>query len=220
MLARRLRVVVPLAVVCAGGLLAVSSAQDRRRESAPPREQRASDQERAPDPQAPRDAVREVQSPRDVPRTRPEQKLTEHDKSEAFRPGAAAPLTEAFESQPQKGRITGFDFYRDPLNAPEPFTKFEEVMAKESAAKAKVMADQRKLLESRYDLTPRLDPEAKMSRGKPLPVGPTARLAEGLTWESLAEMSPEQIREKGVFPYPSLPHPLQVNGGQVFPKMQ
>ncbi len=33
-------------------------------------------------------------------------------------------------------------------------------------------------------------------------------------------MSPEDIRRQGVFPYPSLPHPLQANGGQVFPKMQ
>jgi cytochrome c peroxidase len=51
-------------------------------------------------------------------------------------------------------------------------------------------------------------------------VGPTARLAQGVTWESLAAMSPEEIRRSGVFPYPSLPHPLQANGGQVFPKMQ
>ena len=56
-------------------------------------------------------------------------------------------------------------------------------MEKEVAAKAKVMADQRKLLESRYVLEPKLDPEAKMSRGKPLPVGPTARLGEGMTWD-------------------------------------
>ena len=30
------------------------------------------------------------------------------------------------------------------------------------------MAAQRKLLEARYDLTPKPDPKAKMSRGKPL----------------------------------------------------
>ena len=37
-----------------------------------------------------------------------------------------------------------------------------------SASKPKVMALQQKLLAARYDLKPRLDPEAKMSRGKPL----------------------------------------------------
>jgi len=33
-------------------------------------------------------------------------------------------------------------------------------------------------------------------------------------------MSSAEIRRQGAFPYPPLPHPLQVNGGQVFPKMQ
>jgi cytochrome c peroxidase len=87
-------------------------------------------------------------------------------------------------------------------------------------AKAGVMAAQRKLLEQRYDLTPRFDPEHRMSRGKPLPVGPTARLASGQSWESLARMSPEEIRNASLFPYPSLPHPKQATGGQVFPQMQ
>jgi cytochrome c peroxidase len=59
-----------------------------------------------------------------------------------------------------------------------------------------------------------------MSRGKPVPIGPTARLADGMTWEKLAEMRPNEIKGKGLFPYPTLPHPLQVNGGQVFPQMQ
>ena len=33
-------------------------------------------------------------------------------------------------------------------------------------------------------------------------------------------MSPDEVRSRNLFPYPSLPHPLQANGGQVFPKMQ
>ena len=64
------------------------------------------------------------------------------------------------------------------------------------------------------------DKEAKMTRGKPLAVGPTARLPAGLSWERLAAMSPEEIRSKNVFPYPALPHPKQATGGQVFPQMQ
>lgn len=59
-----------------------------------------------------------------------------------------------------------------------------------------------------------------MTRGKPLAVGPTARLSAGLSWERLAAMSPEEIRSKNVFPYPALPHPKQAAGGQVFPQMQ
>jgi hypothetical protein len=82
------------------------------------------------------------------------------------------------------------------------------------------MADQRKLLESRYDLTPRPDPTVKMARGKPICVGPTARLSEGVTFEALANAAPAEIKQKNQFPYPSLPHPLHTNGGQVFPPMQ
>ena len=33
----------------------------------------------------------------------------------------------------------------------------------------------------------------------------------------LAQMTPEQIKKEGVFPYPPLPHPKQATGGQVFP---
>jgi hypothetical protein len=69
-------------------------------------------------------------------------------------------------------------------------------------------------------LTPRLDSEAKMFRGKPLAVGPTAKLAKGLDWESLAKMAPQEIKKAGIFPYPSLPHPKQQPGGQVFPQVQ
>jgi cytochrome c peroxidase len=92
-------------------------------------------------------------------------------------------------------------------------------MQKESANRASVKAAQQKLLESRYILQPKLDSE-KMSRGKPLAIGPTARLPQGMTWERLADMAPDAIRQQGIFPYLSLPHPLQANGGQVFPAMQ
>ena len=93
-------------------------------------------------------------------------------------------------------------------------------MQKEIANKPAVMAAQRTLLEHRYNLTPKLDPQAKMPRGKPLVVGPTARLPQNLTWERLAAMPAEEIKTRDIFPYPSLPHPLQSNGGQVFPPMQ
>lgn len=53
-------------------------------------------------------------------------------------------------------------------------------MKKEIANKPKVMEAQRELLEGRYYLDPKLDSEAKMSRGKPLAVGPTARLPQGM----------------------------------------
>lgn len=168
----------------------------------------------------PFDAVRDVELPRDVPATRPEQKKSKHDLSDIFTEDNSPPSTPALEDQPEKGRMTGFDFARDPLGSKKPKTTPEEIMKEDIAAKPKVMAAHTKLLEKRYNLKAKLDPEVKMTRGKPLAVGPTARLAEGLTWEKLAEMSADEIRKKDLFPYPSLPHPKHMPGGQVFPQIQ
>ena len=116
--------------------------------------------------------------------------------------------------------MTGFDFSRDPFGAKKPMQTFEETMKADIDAKPGVMAAQRKLLESRYNLTPRQDANAKMSRGKPVPVGPTAKLGDGMTWDRLAAMKPEDIRSRKLFPYLALPHPKHATGGQVFPQMQ
>jgi cytochrome c peroxidase len=166
------------------------------------------------------DAVQNAQTVREVPTTRPEQKKNEHDRSSVFDPQNAMPASPAFNNQPDNGKVLGFDFSRDPFNAKKPMQTFEETMKADIADRPKVMRTQQELLNRRYDLTPRLDKEAKMTRGKPLAVGPTARLQAGLTWERLAGMSPAEIRSKNVFPYPSLPHPKQATGGQVFPQMQ
>ena len=166
------------------------------------------------------DAVQNAQTVREVPTTRPEQKKNEHDRSSVFDAQNAMPASPAFNNQPDKGKVSGFDFSRDPFNAKKPMQTFEETMKADIADRPKVMRTQQELLNRRYDLTPRLDKEAKMTRGKPLAVGPTARLSAGLSWERLAAMSPEEIRSKNVFPYPALPHPKQAAGGQVFPQMQ
>ena len=99
---------------------------------------------------------------------------------------------------------------------------FAERVAKDKADKAKTMARQQALLDERYDLTRRVDEKVTMTRGKPIPVGPTARLPKGFDWESLAKLSPEQIRDKGLFPkgYLPLPHPNHPVGGMVFPQHQ
>jgi cytochrome c peroxidase len=174
----------------------------------------------AQQPAVPRDAVAEAQAP---PR---------QDGSEAPAPPARPtsdhagadkppmPVSPALKDQVDQGKVLGFDFSLDPYNAKKPRQTFEEIMAADVEAKPGVMQLQQQLLAKRYNLTPKLDPEAKMSRGKPLPVGPTARLAQGITWERLAEMSPGEIREANAFPYPSLPHPKHATGGQVFPQVQ
>ena len=136
------------------------------------------------------DAVQNAQTVREVPTTRPEQKKNEHDRSSVFDAQNAMPASPAFNNQPDKGKVLGFDFSRDPFNAKKPMQTFEETMKADIADRPKVMRTQQELLNRRYDLTPRLDKEAKMTRGKPLAVGPTARLPAGLTWERLAAMSP------------------------------
>ncbi len=166
------------------------------------------------------DAVEEAQTPRLLEQRRVEQKKTERDDPSIFAATNATPSSTAFKQQPDEGKILGFEFYRDPLNSKRPMQSPDEIRKMDEEAKSKVMGDQRKLLEGRYNLNPQTDPSAKMSRGKPLVVGPTARLKQGMTWDGLAQMSPDQIKQNNSFPYPSLPHPKQVTGGQVFPQMQ
>jgi cytochrome c peroxidase len=95
-------------------------------------------------------------------------------------------------------------------------------MLKDKADKPTVMARQQKLLEERYILSTRPDSDVTMSRGKPIQVGPTARLPEGMTWERLAEKSCSEMRGKSLFPkgYLPLPHPKHEVGGMLFPQME
>jgi cytochrome c peroxidase len=173
-----------------------------------------------PPPAAPRDAVAQAQQSTSPPATRPEQVKSDHDRSNIFEPPQAQPASPVFDKQPKQGKISGFDFVRDPLNADRPNENPDEIMKRLAAAKPGVMEAHRALLQQRFILEAKTDPAIKMSRGKPVPIGPTARLQSGMTWERLAGMRPEDIKQQGLFPYPSLPHPLQVNGGQVFPSMQ
>jgi hypothetical protein len=97
---------------------------------------------------------------------------------------------------------------------------FDVVRARDKAAKAGVMAAHQKLLEERYDLTRHVDESVHMTRGKPIPLGPTAKLKTGVTWEQLGLMSAEEIRDKDVFPYLPLPHVNHPIGGMVFPQSE
>jgi cytochrome c peroxidase len=166
------------------------------------------------------DAVQEAQTPRTVEERRPEQKKTERDQLGRFKADQAIPSSQAFKDQPDQGKVLGFEFYRDPLNAKKPMEKPEDIMAKDITDKPGIMAAHKKLLESRYNLTPKFESSLKMSRGKPLPIGPTAKLKEGASWDSLANMAPDEIKRRNVFPFPSLPHPKHATGGQVFPQIQ
>jgi cytochrome c peroxidase len=94
---------------------------------------------------------------------------------------------------------------------------FEEIKAARLAVKESRARSHAELLARRYRLDAAAS-DATMSGGKAVPAGPVARLS-GTTWEELGRMAPEQIREKGLFPYPPLPFPDQAEGGMLFPKM-
>lgn len=104
--------------------------------------------------------------------------------------------------------------------AAEPGDEFGQVMAKMKAAKAEVEKRQTDLLKARYDLSDRPAKGITMTRSKPIQEGPRARLPEGMTWEKLGAMTPEQIREKELFPagFLPLPHANHAEGGMLFPK--
>ncbi|HMK74768.1 MAG TPA: cytochrome B6, partial [Thermodesulfobacteriota bacterium] len=97
---------------------------------------------------------------------------------------------------------------------------FESIMARMRAAKPEVMKRQMDLLGERYDLSNRPAVGVTMSRGKPVQEGVRIKLPVGMTWETLAGMSPEEIREKNLFPagFFPLPHPNHAEGGMLFPK--
>jgi cytochrome c peroxidase len=62
-----------------------------------------------------------------------------------------------------------------------------------------------------------------MSGGrKPVQGGVRVKLPPGVTWDSLAQMSPDEIRARGLLPkgFLPLPHVKQATGGQVFPQQE
>jgi cytochrome c peroxidase len=97
---------------------------------------------------------------------------------------------------------------------------FDSILARWKAAKPEIMKRQMDLLNVRYDLSDRPAKGVTMSRGKPIQEGVRVKLPEGMTWEKLAAMSPEEIREKDLWPagFFPLPHPNHPEGGMLFPK--
>ncbi len=97
---------------------------------------------------------------------------------------------------------------------------FTSIYQRTVAEKPAVMRRQLSLLEERYDLRNMPMRDAKMFRGKLIQGGVRAKLTAPLSWNSLAELTPQQIRDKDLFPrgFLPLPHPKQAEGGMVFPK--
>jgi len=109
----------------------------------------------------------------------------------------------------------------DPLPAPPPATgaTFAQTKAQFEAEKPAYMQRQRALLDARYDLSDSRR-AVTMTRGKPLQAGVRVKLPDGVTWSSLAALSPDAIRDADSFPrgFMPLPHPRHLEGGMVFPR--
>src|SRR5438270_8205207 len=104
-----------------------------------------------------------------------------------------------------------------------PTRPFSDVKADDEAQKPAVMARQDEVLNQRYDLANQPIPGVMMSGGrKAVQGGVRIKLPPGTTWDSLAQMTPDEIRERGLLPagFMPLPHVKQATGGQVIPKNQ
>jgi cytochrome c peroxidase len=97
---------------------------------------------------------------------------------------------------------------------------FAATMAHEVAAKPGIEREHQALLEQRYDLGDHPAQGVTMEHGKPLQEGVRVKLPAGVTWEQLGGMSPDDIRDRGLWPkgFLPLPHPFHPTGGFVFPK--
>jgi cytochrome c peroxidase len=110
---------------------------------------------------------------------------------------------------------------RSSLASVDDVGNFDEFYAMCAANKPKVNAGRARYMARRYDFSGAVTHEATMTRGKPLPVGPVARLPGGVkTWEELAGLSPEEVRRRDLFPlgFRPLSHPLHTAGHQLFPQ--
>jgi cytochrome c peroxidase len=99
---------------------------------------------------------------------------------------------------------------------------FSKIMSRMAAAKPEIMKRHMALLEQRYDLTDRPAQGAVMSKGKRLQEGVRVKLPGGVTWDQLARLTPEQIKDRDLFPagFQPLPHPNHPEGGMLFPKFE
>jgi len=104
-----------------------------------------------------------------------------------------------------------------PVDIHETFTS---IMTRMSAAEDEINKRQTTLLEERYDLSDRAAPGSTMSRNKPIQQGVRVKLAQGVTWDELAKLTPDQIKARDIFPagFLPLPHPNHGEGGMLFPK--
>jgi hypothetical protein len=109
------------------------------------------------------------------------------------------------------GLLTGMAFAAFPAHAdslppsasyrPLPTIPFETVKANDEAEKPQVPQRQQQVLSDRYDLADHPIAGVMMSGNrKPVQGGVRVKLPAGVTWDSLAQMAPDDIRQRGLLP--------------------
>lgn len=95
---------------------------------------------------------------------------------------------------------------------------FDSIRAQLIAQKPGVEQKHADVLAERYDLSDNPSADVTMTRGKKIQIGVRVKLPANQTWDSLAAMSPEDIRTNGLFPqgFLPLPHPNHQLGGMLF----
>ena len=106
---------------------------------------------------------------------------------------------------------------------PLPTLPLDVVRRNDEGAKEAVQRRQQALFNQRYDMADRPMPGVMMSGGrKAVQGGVRVKLQAGTTWDQLAQMTPDEIRNRNLLPHGflPLPHVKQLTGGQVFPQQQ
>lgn len=99
---------------------------------------------------------------------------------------------------------------------------FQTIVKRMEAEKPSIIKKHQDLLSQRYDLSNKPSKSVTMTGGKPVQEGVRTKLPIGITWDMLAKMSPDEIKNKGIFPkgFLPLPHPHHAEGGMLFPQFE
>ena len=122
--------------------------------------------------------------------------------------------------------VTNTAYTQQPQSQPSSYApvhitdSLESVMQRMKAQKAGIMQRHTELLNARYDLSNRPAAGVTMSRGKVIQEGVRVKLPQGVTWQQLAAMAPDEVKRRNAFPagFMPLPHPNHPEGGMLFPK--
>ncbi len=126
----------------------------------------------------------------------------------------------------KKGERSPLDLYKYGGKAKTSFMKpdlgmsWDEWVAFHKKQKPVLMAVVKDYMNSRYNFSKKVMVDVYMSGGrKPVMKGPISRLPDGIkSFEELSKLSPGEIREKALFPYTPLAHPLHSTAHMVFPE--